>query len=109
MTLTLDQKAAALAGLAELHVVYREKQWRVRSGSKAWYVLQHVEIKDGPMLSGDYGNGWTPEAAIEDHWRRLVDELPPGKYLVLHAGDPEKRRAVRWNGFMWETITEEKT
>ena len=32
----------------------------------------------------------------------------PAKYIVLHAMIPEKRRAVRWNGFMWSEVREDE-
>jgi hypothetical protein len=69
-----------------------------------WYVNQDVEVKDGGILIGTYGNGATPEEAIEDHWRVLT-EIPRGHYLVVRAFD-NLRRAVRWNGFMWEDVKE---
>lgn len=91
-----QQKAAALDALAEISVMIR------KPGD--WYVSQRVEIKDGGILRGDYGNGETPQAAIEDHWRNMVDNIG-SRYLVAHAGT-ERRRAVRWNGFMWMDIPE---
>lgn len=98
-----QQKAEALACLAELAVCFREKQWRI-GGPEPWYIQQSIDIRDGGCLHGAYGNGYTPQEAIENHWRRLVDELPPDKYLVVRNGD--KRRAVRWNGFMWQDVPE---
>src|SRR5579863_3939820 len=94
-----QQKAEALAGLTELAIRFREKQWRI-GGPEPWYVEQKIDICDGYTLDGAYGNGFTPQEAVENHWRRLVDELPPTKWLVVRDG--EKRHAVRWNGFMWQ-------
>lgn len=97
--MNFQQKAAALKALSEISV-------RIR-GENNWYVNQNVEVKAGGMLEGRYGNGETPESAIEDHWRALVEDLKPEEYLVIHAYGG-KRRAVKWNGFMWEDTLEEK-
>lgn len=90
-----QQKAAALEALGNISIRFRSPG--------DWYVQQHVEIKDGSVLVGAYGNGETPIAAIEDHWNELTD-LKNGQYLVVDA--LRKRRAVRWNGFMWADVTE---
>lgn len=101
MTLDWQQKAAALAALAELSIKCR------KAGD--WYVSQNVEIKDNSVLRGEYGNGSTPQEAIEDHWQRLVTNLEKSPlYLVARAGGGEDRRAVRWNGFMWQDVPEPK-
>lgn len=95
-----QQKAAALEALAEISIRFR------KPGD--WYVVQQVEIKDGGILRGDYGNGRTPEEAILDHWERLTTIKPP-LYLVgrtFFDGRVDTRKAVRWNGFMWEAVTE---
>lgn len=72
-----------------------------------WYV-DHcgVEVKEGSMLASRYGNGPTPQAAAEDHWTQLT-ELTPREYIVLDAGR-STRRAVRWNGFMWQDVQESR-
>ncbi len=93
-----QQKAAALDALAEIEIKIR------KPGD--WYVSQRVEIKNDCFLEGAYGNGDTPMAAIEDHWNRLVTDIECRPlYLVARAGHPN-RRAVRWNGFMWQDVPE---
>lgn len=93
-----QQKAAALDALAEIEIKIR------KPGD--WYVSQRVEIKDDCILVGAYGNGDTPMAAIDDHWFRLVEEIERGpRYLVARVGQPS-RRAVKWNGFMWQDVPE---
>ena len=101
-----QQKAEALASLTELAICFREKQWRI-GGDEPWYVQQKIDIRDGCCLHGAYGNGYTPQEAIEDHWKRLVDDLSSDQYLVIEAA-ADKRRAVRWNGFMWQDMPEPK-
>ena len=92
-----QQKAAALEALSEISIRTR--------GLNDWYVNQSVEIgKDGGgVLSGEYGNGSTPQKAIEDHWHVLVEGLAPDEYIVINART-KYRQHVRWNGFMWENV-----
>jgi len=91
-----QQKLYALNAIAETSLKMR------KPGD--WYVSQSVEIKDGSVLVGSYGNGITPEEAINDHWD-ILTSLPHGKYLIARA-HRDDRKAIRWNGFMWETVNE---
>jgi len=101
--LTWQEKAAALDALSEIRLLIR------KPGD--WYVHQNVSVGDGSAtLVGAYGNGETPEAALNDHWRALVTDLvgcgPTEKYLVV-SGEKGNRR-VRWNGFMWIELPQPK-
>lgn len=88
-----QEKAAALNAIGRVNLLIR------KPGD--WYVHhEHVEIKDRCFLRGSFGNGATPEAAIEDHWRKFVDEI--GSCYVVTNAYSGNRRAVRWNGFMWQ-------
>lgn len=96
--MTWEQKLGAFQMLADTHLRMR------KTGD--WYVSCGVEVKKSPgscMLVGTYGEGTSPESAVEDHWRKLVDELPDKAYLVIIGAN---RRAVRWNGYMWADIPE---
>jgi hypothetical protein len=93
-----QEKAAALDALAEIEIRFR------KPGD--WFVNQDVAIKDDHCLVGAWGNGETPQAAIEDHWKVLVEEPKFPLYLVARSGD--RRRAVSWNGFMWADVHEPK-
>jgi hypothetical protein len=99
-----QQKAEVLAGLAELSIKFREKEWRI-GAAEPWYVNQGIDVGGDGLLRGTYGNGHTPQEAIENHWRLLVTELPGGSYLVTRSPTDERRR-VRWNGFMWADVPE---
>jgi hypothetical protein len=67
-----------------------------------WYVfMPHVEIGNGSTLTSPGGGAETPEAAIEEAWATYTWLLKPTEYLVLNAGYEDRRRHVRWNGFMW--------
>lgn len=69
-----------------------------------WYAgVNGVEIKSGGCLGTVTGNGRTPELAICDLWNKVINVEAP-KCLVLNAFDPEKRRHVRWNGFMFQDV-----
>lgn len=102
-----QQKAEALAGLGEFSIIFRERQNRIGSAC-AWYAgCAKVEIKDNGIMRGGWGNGNTPQEAIEDYWRYLT-ELKPHEYVLVRAYDDAQRRAVRWNGFMWADVQEPK-
>ena len=75
-----------------------------------WYArLSNVEIKRGCMLESVCGNGDSPQTAVENLWVKVTDDLEMDNYLVLNAYDGGgKRRAVRWAGFMWADVQEEK-
>jgi len=90
-----QEKAAALNALAPIQILMR--------GIENWYVQQSAEVKEGAMLKGKYGNGTTPELAIEDHWNQLTDLVGREKYIVIGAMS-NRRRQVKWNGYMWKDV-----
>jgi hypothetical protein len=69
-----------------------------------WYVSSNMGIGGDGMVSGAYGNGATPEEAVQDHWNQYSN-LPHNRYATIESGDGQRRG--RWNGFMWELVTEE--
>jgi hypothetical protein len=73
-----------------------------------WFVSQPgVSVKEGGCLAGSYGNGVTPQDAVQNHWKVLVEDIDQSeKYLVLLPLGGQ-RRAVKWAGFMWIDINEE--
>lgn len=95
--MTWEQKLQALCAFAECHLIMR------KPGD--WYVSQSVEVKDNGVLIGSFGNGADPEEAVLDHWDTLTEKLAPHQYLVTRAMSGN-RKAVRWNGFMWESVNE---
>jgi hypothetical protein len=44
-----------------------------------WYVNSDMLIRDESKSYGigDYGNGTTPQLAVEDHWEKMVAVQPP--------------------------------
>ena len=90
-----QHKAAALNALSGISIRTR--------GPDDWYVSQATEIGGNGLLEGSYGNGADPYAAIIDHWRVLVEDLPPGRFIVTRAMG-EDRKQSRWNGYMWEEV-----
>jgi hypothetical protein len=95
--LTLHQKACAMNALASISI-----QMDMAHG---WFVKQSVEQKrksDSSILEGICGRGETPDEALADHWDHLID-LPIGAFLVINAYD-DRRRHVRWNGYMWADL-----
>lgn len=95
-----EQQARALAALAGLRVgLNRRGEW--------YAVLDDIEIGDGHILASAVSHGGgSLSSAIMRLWAVVVDELKPNEMLVKHATDKERRRAFRWNGFMWADVVE---
>jgi hypothetical protein len=92
--MTWEQKLAALQVLCETSLKMRKPgDWYVSASGR--------EIGGDGMLIGEYGNGKTPEEAVEDDWRKIAEFLPSDRYVVTGAMRGS-RKQVRWNGFMWE-------
>ena len=69
-----------------------------------WYVVMPgVQRKEGGCLFSGCDSAKDPEAAIRSRWIWAID---PAHYLVINAYHGT-RRAVKWNGFMWEEVQEE--
>lgn len=84
-----QQKLHALKAITSTHLEMREPD--------DWYVRAHARsIEDGTMLRGAYGDGATPQAAVESDWAQMT---ALGVVVVL-----KDNRRVRWNGFMWEDV-----
>ena len=96
--LTWQQKAQAILALVDPG----NFNLRVRDNG-TWYVNAGIERKEGSCLAGGLIQAAGPVEAIEAYWVWLTH---PTLYLVLGAYT-ENRRAVRWNGFMWQDVQEE--
>lgn len=97
--MTYEHKFAAIRALR--HFSNAAVLWMSRPG--CWHVSNiGAEIKDGSMLKGVGGSGSTPEAAIEDCWKEITDE----RVLLIIDAFGDRRRAVRWNGYMWQDVPE---
>lgn len=85
--MTTEEKLMALKALTPTRLEMR------KPGD--WYVLaSYRDLEEGGMLRGAYGNGETPQAAIDDDWAQ-ISAAP----IVV-----TKDRRVRWNGYMWEDV-----
>lgn len=98
IALTANQKFLAMKALGDASIkmdVYGK-----------WYVsIFAVEVKHGAMLSGlPVPHTETMQDAVEQSWKGLT-ELSGDRYIVINAMGAT-RRAVRWNGFMWEQLCE---
>jgi hypothetical protein len=103
--LSFEQKVAAIHSLKNLGngIVWRFNTHGAppRGG---WYCYaDDIEVSDGVILSGTLGHGATPEAALNDLWNQLTNLKADARVVIdaFHA-----RRAVTWNGFMWEQFEE---
>lgn len=63
-----------------------------------------AEIKDGGILKGITGSGFTSPEAINDAWK-LLTELKEGQYIVV-GGTSLGRDAFRWKGRHWARVKE---
>ena len=86
-----EQKLMALKALCDTHLCMR------KPGD--WYVSAYgrdVVESEGCILAGSYGNGRTPQEAVESDWSVIAE---PGHALKITG-----KGYMRWNGFMWETL-----
>jgi hypothetical protein len=97
--MTWEQKLAACKSLAECCLAIR------KPGD--WYVhwQAHLTEHGSVLMSGQYGNGSSPQEAVEDHWRKVTG-IKPNEYWLAYAHTESMRRAARWNGYMWEPVFE---
>ena len=95
MKYTLETSCApcSLEEFAEKHgleLVVRERVMdsfmRKRGIERYLAEFKNVEVRDGSMLWGAYGNGNTPEEAIKDYAAKIL-----GKYLVFGAYSNNRR------------------
>ena len=92
-----EQKLAALMALKFFSFECRMRKpgdWYCASGG-----VECVERGREGSLIGRYGNGKTPQEAVLDCWEQLTSD--DVKCLVIDAMS-DKRREVKWNGYMWE-------
>ncbi len=62
-----------------------------------------VEIGgDGFLTGGTHGRGQTPQEAIADHWKRVVEDLPSDRHLVISRAG--QRHRFQWSQFMWQRV-----
>lgn len=98
--MTWEEKLAACQALCKTELHMR------KPGD--WYVGWRAEAvrTDKPgMLVGVYGEGKTPEEAVENHWREVVTSPKTDRLVVLPYGAPGRRRDVRWNGGWWVDVS----
>ena len=91
-TATWEDRLAAMQALTECSL-------RMRSPGN-WYVETSVEIGDGAILSSAYGNGETPEQAVEQTWKN-VTTLRDDQYLAVRRHG--ERLNAMWDGDAWKT------
>lgn len=97
--MTWEQKLQAIIGLAGAFNV----SLRMREPGN-WYVsVSGTERKVGDSLLSSIGlTGRTPEYAVDETWRSITD----GQVLVVRSTAKTPRKTVKWNGYMWEEVSE---
>lgn len=98
--MTWEQKLAALNAIGECSLLMRSPG--------DWYVWQEgVRLSDGDFETTGGGDGVTPEATVNDTWRKMVTDLKDNAVIVCRKSNGD-RRYVRWNEFMWVDVPEPK-
>jgi hypothetical protein len=99
--ITWEQKFAAIKAVCE----YGDANLQMRKPGD-WYVHAKADlVQYGSIMSGSCGgDGSSPQEAVEAAWGRMTR---PGYHIVVFASNANKRRHVRWNGFMWEQVAED--
>ena len=60
---------------------------RYANQSGRWFAqIEHAELKEGVILSGNYGTGKTPEQAIEGYVQQIK-----GKLIVINAATNRRK------------------
>lgn len=86
--MTWEQKLMALQMIADTSLRMRKPgDWYVSTVGR--------DIGGNGILVGSYGNGATPQLAVEDDWRLMVETIPRDLYIATPKGK------FRWAGFMW--------
>lgn len=91
--MTWEQKLQAMTSL----VGFFNISLRMRHPGN-WYVaVTGRHVKSGCVEYGRYGNGKTPQEAVENDWL-LYTNLKGTE--VIGVND----KCFKWNGFMWEQV-----
>lgn len=91
--MTWQDKLKALNELSPTYVrMTHPKTWTAK--------MPGMELKDGVGLISFNGQGETAEVAVDNLWKRAVDDLLRGQCLVIGAYT-DNRREVFWNGEKW--------
>jgi len=86
-----QQKLEALNTLAECSLKMYEPN--------DWYVEQDVMIGDGDGTGVSvFGNGCSPEEAVNDHWSQLTTGQMSSEYIIANE------KHWKWNKFMWREV-----
>ncbi len=95
--LTSDQKFEILQQISPLSL-------RMRSVG-SWYVdCPRRYIGGDGLMRGSFGNGKTPQEAIDDDFSQIVTYLPNDRYIMVED-NYGKRKNYRFNGYMWKEVT----
>lgn len=93
--MTWEEKLEALKGLSPTVLVMRKPgDWYVSATGR--------NIGGDGFLTSAYGNGQTPQQAVENDWKEMTEKVPLEKYIVVTRSG--ERHHFRWRGYMWEEL-----
>lgn len=88
--MTWEQKFAALQALTDTSLRMRKPgDWYVNAYDRA--------IGGNGLLQSNYGNGKTPEEAVENDWLQMT-QIASDLHIRV------KGKNYQWNGFMWAQV-----
>ena len=63
-----------------------------------WYVQSrtHIYTENSPMIHGNYGNGKTPQEAVENHFKIYVEDIKDNQYVEYEG------KKYRFEGHIWK-------
>lgn len=62
-----------------------------------WYVSSNLTTREGGVNIGTYGNGSSPDEAVNNHWDIYTNIILGEQYISVGDGTH-----AYWNGFMWK-------
>lgn len=92
--MTWEEKLNALQHLASHFLKMR------RPGD--WYIHASLGIKKDCLLCCEYGQGKTPQEAVDNHWD-IYTNLGEGQTIVVDSYKASRKEYV-WDNFMWKQV-----
>lgn len=103
--MTWEEKFKALYSLGQ----YEGAKIILDAYGKFMCTVNRANVREGNrmgfLVGKCHGHADTIQEAVEKCWEYCT-ELGVGEYLVIGYDKDDGRRAVKWNGYMWEDVKE---